>query len=361
MVLVLPLVFAISCNKNEPTTQTEKFPVTKPRTQTVSYHHEYVAELLSVQYVEIRNRVKGTIERVLADEGQSVRAGQKLFIISNKHYRHDLEQAEATTKSVYADLKAVKIELVNSKKLFEKNIISQAEVELLEAKADALQAKYEEAQAAEQQARLNLSYSDIEAPFTGVINRIPHKMGSVVEEGTMLTTISNSSSIFAYFNVSEKDYLEYARQKRDGKPQTVSLKLADGMMYQYSGTVETAESEFDKSTGNIAFRARFANTNGLLRHGSSGKVLVKNEIPNALLVPQKSTIEVQEHLYVFVVDSSNTVRMRKILPAVRLPQFYVVSSGLQADDRFILEGVQRVRDGAKIIPEVVDFPQYSAQ
>jgi len=361
LLATLLLLFAAACSKNTDIRQAEKFPVTRPLIQTVSHNQEYVAEVLSTQHVEIRNRVKGYIERVLVDEGNIVRAGQVLFIISNKLYRYELEKAEATTKSVYADLKAAKIELANGKKLFDKNIISQAEVELLEVKADALQAKYEEAQAAEQQARLNLSFSDIEAPFNGVINRIPHKAGSVVEEGTMLTTISNGGSVFAYFNVSEKDYLEYARAKREGKFKVVALKLADGSVYPLTGTIETAESEFDKSTGNIAFRARFPNPDGLLKHGSSGKVIVKNEILNAMLIPQKSTIEVQEHIYVFTVDSKNTVQMRKIVPAVRLPQFYVVASGLQPDEQFVLEGVQRVRNGAVIIPELVQFSQVAVQ
>jgi membrane fusion protein (multidrug efflux system) len=353
--LVLSLVSA--CSKNSSTTQVETFQVIKLAEKTVDYNNEFVAEILAAQRVEVRNRVKGYIERVLVDEGQSVRAGQKLFIISNKFYRHELEQAEANTKSVYADLKAAKIELANGKTLFDKNVISKPEVELLEAKADALQAKYEEAQAAEQQARLNLSFSDIEAPFNGVINRLPHKTGSLVEEGTMLTTISNSGSIFAYFNVSEKDYLDYARAKREGKPKTVSLKLADGSLYPHTGTIETTENEFDKSTGNIAFRARFPNPDNLLKHGSSGKIIVKTELKNAMLIPQKSTIEVQENIYVFAVDKNNKVQMRRVVPAFRLPQFYAISAGLSADDTFIYEGVQRVKDGATIIPQPTPFPQ----
>ena len=357
LLVVICTLCASSCNKETATTQAEKFQVIKPFEKTVGYQNEYVAEILSAQHVEVRNRVKGYIERVHVDEGQTVRAGQVLFTISSKAFRQEVQKAQSVTKNAVAELKSVKIELENAKRLFDKNVVSKTEVDLLEAKVDALEAKVEEAQSDEQQAQLNLSYSEIKAPFSGVINRIPHKAGSLIEEGTSLTTISNSNSVFAYFNVSEKDYLGYTRSEQQGKSKVVSLKLADGTVYAHTGVIETTESEFDKSTGTIAFRARFPNPENLLKHGSSGKVVVKTDLANAMLIPQKSTFEVQENIYVFVVDKNNKVQMRHIIPAVRLPQLYAISSGLQADDQFIYEGIQRVKEGATIIPELISFPQ----
>jgi RND family efflux transporter MFP subunit len=220
-----------------------------------------------------------------------------------------------------------------------------------------LAARVEEARSEESRANLNLSFTQVRAPFEGVINRIPNKAGSYVEEGAVLTTISSIRDVHAYFNVSEKEYLEYATSRQTDKSAEVALILANGTVYEHPGIIETTESEFDKRTGNIAFRARFPNPDHLLKHGSSGKVQLKRKITGALLIPRKSTFEIQENTYVFVVDSDNTVHQRRITYSARLPQLYVVDSGLDAGERIIYEGVQSIREGDQVIPETLQFSQ----
>jgi RND family efflux transporter MFP subunit len=220
-----------------------------------------------------------------------------------------------------------------------------------------IKAKVEEAKANEAQATLHLSFAEIKAPFDGIINRIPNKIGSLIEEGTLLTTISNNKEVLAYYNVSEKDYLDYVSSKEDQHAKEVSLILTNGALYPHSGIIETTESEFDKNTGNIAFRAKFPNPEQILKHGGSGKVLVKTNLKQAILIPQKSTFEIQGNTYVFMVDKENKVHMQKIVPAYRLSQLYVISSGISAGEKFIYEGIQRVKEGDKIETETVQYSQ----
>jgi membrane fusion protein (multidrug efflux system) len=348
------LLFAASCG-NENTAQTpEKFQVIKPIVQTVSYKNEYVAEIHSVRYVEVRSRVKGYVEQVHVDEGQFVHEGQLLFTISSKEYKHELQKAQAALKNAIADLKAAEVELSNTRSLVEKNIVSKAELKILEAKVEALKASVEEAEAHKEQAALNLSFSQIKAPYKGIINRIANKMGSLINEGDMMTTISDNKEVFAYFHLSESDYLNYIASKDKEESQRVSLVLANQTMYNHEGIIEIIESEFDRSTGNIAFRARFPNPDKILKHGANGKIIVREDIENALLVPQKSTFEIQDKLYAFVVKKDSVVEQRNIVSKLRLPHYFVIESGLSKDESIIYEGVQSLKDGDKIVPELVE-------
>jgi membrane fusion protein (multidrug efflux system) len=222
------------------------------------------------------------------------------------------------------------------------------QTELLKAKIEGINAKIEEAKSDEEQAELSLSYAMIKAPFDGTINRIPFKVGSFINEGTLLTTISNTSEVFAYFNVAEKDYLEYATSNKKTNSDQVLLVLANGRIYKHEGQIEIIENEFDKNTGTIAFRARFPNPEKLLKHGASGKVLVKTILKNVMLIPQKSTFEVQENIYVYTLDDSNIVRMQKVNPLYRLSNYFITSSDLSPNSKFVLEGIQYLKSGDKI-------------
>lgn len=339
----------------------EKFQVVNPLLIDTVYTKEYVAEIQSVQNVEIRARVKGFIEKIHADEGKPVQAGQVLFMLSSREFREDLLRANALLKSAAAELKAIEVEIKNTQLLTEKNIVSKSEMEMLQAKRDAALAKIDEANAAIALANLNLSFTQAKAPFSGVINRIPNKTGSLVEEGTLLTSISNNKEVFAYFNVSEKEYLDFVKQKELGKNSRVSLLLADGDLFPYKGIVETTENEIDKSTGNLAFRARFVNPHQVLKHGSSAKVLMSTDVKNVLVIPQKSTFEVQDKINVFVVDANNVVRIKSFIPKLRLQHLYIVESELGKDDKIIYEGVQLVKEGEKIAPELISYNQVIAQ
>lgn len=355
ILLVASCLTAAACNQEQVLDKNpESFQVIAPLIKDTPYTSEYVAEIQSVRYVEVRSKIKGFIEKNHVDEGQSVKMGQLLFTLSFSEYEKELQKADADHKGALADLKATEVELHNVKHLVEKNIVSKPELEVLLAKTNALKAKVEEAVAHKEQVALHLSFAQIKAPYDGIINRIPHKMGSLVEEGDMLTSISDNREIFTYFNLSEIDYLNYINSlEKDAK--NVKLKLANSEFYPHPGKIEAIESEFDKETGNIAFRARFPNPDAILKHGANGKVIIDKLLKNALIIPQKSTFEIQDKLYVFVVDKNDTLKQRNIIPRMQLTDFYAVESGLSPDEKIVFEGVESAKDGSKINPVLLDL------
>lgn len=347
--------FFTSCKENaaKASVTPESFPVVAPVVKDTVFTKEYIAQVHSLQNVEIRTHVKGFIEKIHVDEGKPVVQGQVLFSLGSREFRENLLRATANYKSNVAELKVLEVELANTRRLADKNIVSEAEWEMVKARKEAVEARIEEAQSAIAIAQLNLSYTEVKAPFTGVINRIPYKTGSLVAEGDLLTTLSNNNSVFAYFNVSEREFLELLKKNVQGVPEEVSFQMANNELFPLKGRIETTENEIDKTSGNIAFRARFHNPSHLLRHGATGKVLVKEELKNALLIPQKATFEIQDKIYVYTVDNTNTIRIRNIIPKVRLSQWYAVESGLEPTDKVVYEGIQHLKEGTRIQPRVV--------
>jgi membrane fusion protein (multidrug efflux system) len=279
------------------------------------------------------------------DEGQPVGAGQLLFTVDVTNLKQEDQIARAAIARARADLESAQLELRGTELLFNKRVVSETELDLAKAKALSARAAVEQARAT--RAAINLEYAKISAPFAGVINRIPYRMGSPVDDGKVLTTLTDAEEIYAYFRLSEAEYLTYAAPGAEF-PKQVWLRLADGSSYPSPGVVDALETEFNRDTGSIAMRARFSNPDGILKQGSTGTVIVKEQLQAALTVPQKSTFEVQEQLYVYVVDPSNTARARRIVPRLRLADSFVVASGLDKSDRFVLEGVQKLKDGMTV-------------
>jgi membrane fusion protein (multidrug efflux system) len=325
----------IGCKNKEVKTEEEsKYAVTSPLELDTSFTKEYVSQIKSVRNIEIRALEKGFLQKIYVDEGQSVKAGQLLFKIMPKMYEAELAKATAEAKSS-------EIELQNTKLLSDKNVVSKNEYAMAKAKLD--QAKGEISMA-----KFHLSATEIRAPFDGTIDRIPLKLGSLVDEGELLTSLSDNSQMFAYFNVSEPEYLNYETDLKNRGNKKVSLLLANNEVLKYKGDVETIESEFDNETGNIAFRARFPNPDHLLKNGETGKVQMTVPLKNALIIPQKTTYEIQDKIYVFVVDKKGIVHSRNITILSEMSDLYVVGTGLNENDRILLEGVQTAKDDDKI-------------
>jgi RND family efflux transporter MFP subunit len=354
---ILLLLTLTACSENTPAAETKSYQVVHPIITDTVYEREYATTINSLQNVEIRNKVRGFIEEIYVDEGQKVQTGQTLFTLNSKELEQQIHKAEASIQSAQAELKGVEIEYDNTKKLFEKNVVAKSELDLWATKVALNKAKLNAARVEKEQATLHFQFTKIKAPFNGVINRIPFKKGSLVDEGALLTSISNNEFVFAYFNVSEIDYLEYAQATN--KSNKVKLVLANNTVYPQQGIIETTESEFDASTGNIAFRAKFPNESRLLKQGSSGKILAPSHFKNAILIPQKATFEVQGNIYVYVVDKQNKVGIKKINPVVRLSNFFVLDIGLEKSDTIILEGIQTVKEGDIIKPQLVQMPSFS--
>lgn len=355
-------LFTGCTSQNEKNKKQDKFPVTNPIVVDTLYSKEYVADIHAIKNVEVRARVHGQIEKILVDEGKLVKKGQVLFCINDLLYREELTKAKAQLKNAIAEAKAAELDVLNVKILAGNKIVSDTEVEMAQAKLEALKAKIEEAQSHQASAEMKLSFTQIRAPFDGIIDRIPFKVGSLVDEGTLLTTISDNSEVYAYFNISENEYLDYMlNEETSSKESEISLILSNLIKYPEKGKVETIDGEINKATGNISFRARFPNPKKILRHGASGTVQLVNELKNALIIPQKSVFEVQDKMFVYVLDNKNVVSMRNITPKVRLPHLFIIEKGLSPADKILYEGIQIVSEGETIIPEPVSLKQIISQ
>ena len=362
--IVLGFVILSACSsKNNQENISEVFPVTSAVRMDTSSNIDYVTEISALQNVEIRARVKGYLEKFHVDEGAYVKEGQLLFTINNREYAEELAKAKAAYKSAVFKVNTAEIDYKNALQLSKNKIVSPTEVELAKNKLEAEKANLEEALAHQSHAKIMLENTRIKAPFSGVINRIPHKIGSLIDEGTLLTSISQNDQIHAYFDVSEKEYLSYARSLANDSVSSkiVTLILADGREHSCKGVIETMEGQISENTGTIAFRALFDNPGKILKHGASGKIRLLRKFEDVIVIPQKATFEIQDKLYVYLVDKNNKLVIRNIETSSRLPHFFVVSKGLRAGDRILFEGIQNVKSGMKIRPRFVSMKSIISQ
>lgn len=364
--LPLAAVMLYSCSQNKASENKSPdytVPVISITEKNVNLDKIYVSDIQAIRNVELRSRIPGFLDKIYVDEGQTVKKGQLLFSISDEEYKAQVAQAKAALNSVIADGKTAELEMERIKLLVDKRILSATELALAQAKLRVAKAKIEEAQAALSHANTKLSYAQVRAPFDGVLDRIPLKTGSLLEEGTLLTSVSDISSVYAYFNISENEYLDYLREKQrhEQADKEVMLLLSDGQEYPYSGKVETVVSEFEQNTGSIAFRARFPNPSHLLKHKATGKVCLSRSVEKALVLPQKSVFEIQDRNYVYIIDSTNTVRIRSFVPKARFEKFYVVASGLSKGEKVVYEGIQNIKEGMQVLPTVVTIDSLMAK
>ncbi len=333
--IALSSLLLFSCNKKkEEKEEAAVYPVTSPVVMDTVIDKEYVAQIQSVKNIEIRAQEKGFLEKIYVDEGQFVHQGQTLFRIMPQLYQAELLKAKA-------EVEQASIELKNASTLASNNIVSKNERAMAKAKLDAANAEAKLAQ-------IHLSFTDIKAPFSGIINRIPRKLGSLIDEGDLLTSLSDNSNMYSYFNVSEPEYLSYQMHAADRGSNEVSLLMANGELLPEKGQIQNIEGEFDNETGNIAFKAKLPNPNKHLRNGETGKVRITLPLRNALIIPQKAHYEIQDQKYVFVIGKDGVARSKNIKVAYELPDVYVVGSGLATGDKILLEGVQKVKDDQKV-------------
>lgn len=315
--------------------------VSKPLVKDLTLNDEYVCQIRAIQHIEIRTLEKGYLQNVLVDEGESVRQGQLLFQIKPNVYQADVQKSEA-------EVELSKIELENNQALVQKDIISASEAAMSAAKLAKVEAELE-------LAKTHLGFTEIRAPFDGLIGRFGDiRLGSLLEENQLLTTLSDTHRLWVYFNVPEAQYLDYMQNRRKGVSQNVRLELANKEIYPETGTIETIQSDFSSTSGNIAFRASFSNPHGLLRYGQTGKILWPKKIKQAVIIPQKSTFEILDKRFVFVVDKTGVVHEREIKVAREEPHIYVVASGISPDEMFLLERENKVDKGDKIRYKLID-------
>ena len=314
-----------------------KLPVTTPLRTDTEVTEEFVAQIRAIQHIELRALEKGYVQGVFVDEGQRIAHGAKMFQIMPLIYQAEVEQASAEAEQT-------EIEYNNTKLLADKSVVSPNELALAKAKVN-------KAKATLSLATTHRSLTEIRAPFDGIMGRFEVRLGSLVDEGDLLTTLSDNSVMWVYFNVSEVEYLKYKAQPEAAGPMPVKLVLANGETFDQPGKVETIEADFNNETGNLAFRATFPNPKGLLRHGQTGKVLVSAPLKGALLIPQKAAFDVLDKKFVYVVDDKGVIHSRPITIAAEMPRIYAIASGIDEHDKVLLEGLRKVTDGAHVEPD----------
>ena len=333
----LGLVMALlsGCHHSEePKEEMLKLEVTHPLRKDTSITKEYVSQIHAFKHIELRALERGYVQNIFVDEGQMVKQGQRMFKIMPNVYEVDLQKSKAEAEMVH-------IEYQNTKALTDKKIVSTNELALAKAKLDKANAEVSLAQT-------HLNFTNINAPFSGIMDHFNVRNGSLVDEGDLLTTLSDISKMWVYFNVPEAEYLDYKTNKLDENPVAVRLKMANGEVFDQAGKIETIEADFDNKTGNIEFRAVFPNPKQILRHGETGNILIDIPYKNALIIPQKATFEILDKTYVYVVNKEHKLEQRLITVAAELPYLFIVKSGLKEGDNVLLEGLRKVHNGEKI-------------
>jgi membrane fusion protein (multidrug efflux system) len=324
----------LSCRHEHQSHPEGKFVATSPLRTDTALTREYVAQIRSIQHIELRALEKGYLQGTFVDEGQRVAKGTRMFQIMPLIYQAEVQKAAAE-----ADLST--IELRNTQLLADKNVVSPNELALAKARVNKANAQVALATAQK-------SMTELRAPFDGMMGRFAVRTGSLLDEGDLLTTLSDNSKVWVYFNVSEAEYLQYRSQHDETEPTPVKLVMANGQTFEERGKVETIEADFHNDTGNLAFRATFPNPKGLLRHGETGKIVITVPYEHALLIPQKATFDILDKKFVYVIDESNVVRSRPIVVAAEMPQIYVVEKGLEEHDKIVVEGLRKIREGVAI-------------
>lgn len=357
-VCAMALLTACQSGSNSQSRKSDAIPVTILQATTIELPRTYVADVQAIQFVEIKPKVEGYVEQVLVDEGEFVKKGQELFRLSSSNYAEAVKEAEANYKQAQVQLEMANYETERIGRLVDKQIISQIKLDQSKRAQEVARMQVEQARAQMQRAQMNLKYTTITSPFTGYIDRIPYKTGSLVNPESLLTTVSDISEVFAYYKVNENEYLRIKRAQIEGhdlrQMENVELILSDGSVYPYKGKLETVEGDFERGTGSIAFRVRFPNPDGLLKHGVTGKVRLMTRMEDICLIPQKSTFEIQDFTYTYTVDSTNTAKVRNFNPIQRYQNYYITRD-LSPGTTIVYEGVQMVKDGSKIKTDTVSF------
>lgn len=335
-----------------------EFPVETVKSQNASMQTTYPATFKGIQDVEIRPKVAGFITRVCVREGQAVSAGQLLFVIDNATYQASVRQAQAAVNTASAQCNTVKMAYDNSMKLRENNVIGDFELNSAKNNYESAKAQLAQARAALASAKEMLGFCYVKSPTAGVVGTLPYKEGAMVSASSMpaLTTVSNISTIEAYFSMTEKDVLSMTKaagtmQAAINTYPDLKLQLADGTMYSETGRLVKASGVIDAATGSVQMIARFPNPQRLLKSGASGAIVVPRSDNNAIIIPQNAATQVQDKIFVYVLGKDNKVKYTEIkVDPQNDGKNYVVLSGLKAGDRYVTNGTTKLTDGMEIKP-----------
>ena len=335
-------------------------PVITVSSMPATVSQEFSASLQGSRDIEIRPQVDGYLDKFYVDEGVYVKKGQSLFHIDSRPYVEQLNTAKAGLAAANANLTTAEINLSKVTPLVQNNVLSEVNLKTAQASYDAALATVSQAKAAVESAQINLGYTLIKAPVDGYVGRIRYRTGSLVGRSTAepLTVISDINEVFAYFSLSENEFMRFKDQfegntieEKIKKMPAVELVLPDGSTYTPKGKVQIVAGQFDNSIGAISFRASFPNPDKLLRSGNTGKVRIPQLLANALLVPQESTYEIQDKVFVFALGDSNKVVSKPITISGKTANYYFVQTGVVPGEKIVFTGMGSLSDGMVIQPE----------
>jgi membrane fusion protein (multidrug efflux system) len=333
-----------------------EYPVVTVGTSSTTMQSTYPANIKGVQDVEIHPKVQGFITQINVKEGQTVSAGEVLFVLDNVTYQAQVRQAQAQVNTNTATLNTAKLTYENSQKLFESGVIGDYELKSSKNSYESAVAGLAAAQANLASAKEMLSFCYVKSPAAGVVGSLPFKVGTLVSASNTLTTVSNISSMEVYFSMTEKDVLSMAKDAGglNGAIQAmpaVNLKLADGTMYGHEGRVTKMSGVIDVATGSVQIIAVFPNPDKVLKSGGSGAIIIPKSNSDAIIIPQSCVSEVQDKKFVYILDKDNKVKYTEIkVDPQNDGNNYIVTEGLKTGDKYVTNGITKLSDGMEIVP-----------
>ncbi|MCF6132495.1 efflux RND transporter periplasmic adaptor subunit [Flavobacterium wongokense] len=361
--LSLVALFLASCadkNAGAPQNAPATLPVMDVAYASANTDTEYPVAIQGKTDVEIRPQVSGTLDKIFVDEGAYVTAGQPLFKINDNPFRQQYNNATASLNAAEAAVINAQLEIDKLTPLVANKVVSDYQLKTAKANLAIAKATVAQSRAVVGTAQINLGYTLIKAPVSGYIGRLPKKQGSLINQADpeALTTLSDTRDVYAYFSLSENDFINFKAQYKGNTLNDklkglapVSLVLSDDTVYPQQGKIDMVDGQFDKTTGAITLRAKFPNANGLLRSGNTGKVKISINHQNAIVIPQDATVEIQDKVYVFLVDKKNAVSRQPVVVSGKSGTDYLISEGIASGDRIVLKGFENLPDGATIIPD----------
>lgn len=335
-------------------------PVKVVSIQTSVLQNDYPATIKGEQDIEIRPMVEGFVKTINVDEGSVVRKGQLLFTLDAPQYKQNVLNAEAAIKTATADVNNAQMDVNKITPLVEKGIVSKYQLQAAQYALESKKAALNQAQTTLSIAKTNLSYTYITSPVNGIVGSIPFRLGSLVSSSSTLTTVANTANVYVYFSLNEKQLLDFLKNtpgatqsEKIKHSEPVQLILSDGTLYPDKGRIETINGIVNTGTGAANFRANFVNRQGILRSGSTGLIRISKTVKDAIVIPQAATFEIQGQTFAFVLQSDNSVKQQSIqVTPVPDGKSFIVNAGLNINDKIVVNGIQNLKDGMKIKPQL---------
>ena len=339
-----------------PTFGDNEYPVVAVGTSSTEMQSTYPATIKGVQDVQISPKVQGFITQINVKEGQSVSAGQVLFVLDNATYQAQVRQLQASVNTAQAACNTAKLNFENSQKLYENKVIGDFELQSATNSYESAKAALSQAQAGLAAAKETLSFCYVKSPAAGVVGTLPYKKGTLVNTASVLTTVSNISQMEVYFSLTEKDALAMAQAEGGqnaamGAMPNVQLKLADGTVYAHEGKVTKMSGVIDAATGSVQVIALFPNPERLLKSGGSGSIIIPKSNNDAIVIPQSCVSEVQNKKFVYILGKDNKVKYTEIkVDPQNDGNNYIVTEGLKVGDKYVTNGITKLNDDMEIVP-----------